>query len=141
MLRHNDQYTCINHIMGTLLHFALQGLYEIDFAKDFNLLSSTDKQQNTCKAYLLRLQLCQAELFFHSILQQVYYLRDPHLHRVYRSIMLTSQRNISVNFNIPSFGQLFYSQSPLYGYLAQYLYSLFSCSTEHSKREKCYYII
>jgi hypothetical protein len=68
-------------------------------------------------------------------------LRDPHLHRVYRSIMLTSQRNISVNFNIPSFGQLFYSQSPLYGYLAQYLYSLFSCSTEHSKREKCYYII
>jgi len=43
MLTHNDQCTGLDYVEETLSYLALQGWYDIDFAKVFNLLSATDK--------------------------------------------------------------------------------------------------
>jgi len=94
----------------TLLYLALQGWYNIDSAKDFNLLSAADKRRNTCRAHLLRLQHCQKEPFFRHISHQVHHWRETHVRRVCRSIKLTSLRDASVDFRIPNFGQLFHTQ-------------------------------
>jgi hypothetical protein len=50
MLKHND------YMEVTLSYLALQGWYDIDSAKVFNLLSATDKRRSTRRAHLLRLQ-------------------------------------------------------------------------------------
>jgi hypothetical protein len=42
MLKHNDRCTGLDYMEETLSHLALQGWYDIDWAKVFNLLSATD---------------------------------------------------------------------------------------------------
>jgi hypothetical protein len=44
MLKHNDWCTGFDSMEGTLSHHGLHGLYDIDSAKVFNLLSATDKE-------------------------------------------------------------------------------------------------
>jgi hypothetical protein len=58
-LMHNDRSTGRDYMEETLSYLALQGWYDIDSAKVFNLLSAADNQYNTCRAHLLRLQHCQ----------------------------------------------------------------------------------
>jgi len=60
MLKHNDQCTGLDHMEETLSYLVLQGWYDIDPAKVFNLLSTADNQQNSPRAHLLHLQHCQA---------------------------------------------------------------------------------
>ena len=59
MLKHNDRCTGLDFMEETLSYLALEGWYDIDSAKVFNLLSATDKLRNTCRAHLLRLQTIQ----------------------------------------------------------------------------------
>jgi hypothetical protein len=94
----------------TLSYLALQGWYDIDSAKVFNLLSAADKRRNTRRAHLLRLHHCLKEPFFRPVSQQVHHLRETHVRGVCRSIKLTSLRDASVDFGIPNFGQLFRTQ-------------------------------
>ena len=47
MLKHNDRCTGLDYLEETLSYLALQGWYNIDLAKVFNLLSATDKQRST----------------------------------------------------------------------------------------------
>jgi hypothetical protein len=53
MLRHND------YMEETLTYLALEGWYDVESAKVFNILSATDKRRSTCRAHLLRLQTIQ----------------------------------------------------------------------------------
>jgi len=110
MLKHNNRCTSLDYMEETLSHFALQGWYDIDSAKVFNLLSATDKQRNTYRSPLLRLQHCQEEPFFRPSSQQVHYLRETHVRRVCRNIKLTSLRDTSEDIGFPNFGQLFQAQ-------------------------------
>jgi len=107
MLKHNDLSTSYDYLEETLSYRTLQGWYDVDLAKVFNLLSTADKQPNTRRAHLLCLQLCQDERFFHSVSPQVYYLREFYVRGVCRSIKLTSLSDASEDFGIPNFGQLF----------------------------------
>ena len=43
MLKHNDPCTGLDYMEEPLSYLALQGSYDIDSAKCFNLLSATDK--------------------------------------------------------------------------------------------------
>ena len=52
MLKNNNWFTDLDYMEETLSHLAIQGWYNIDSAKLFNLLSATDKQQNNCRAHL-----------------------------------------------------------------------------------------
>src|SRR5258705_13475975 len=45
MLKHNDQCTSLDYLEETLSYLALQGWYNIDSAKVFNLLSAADKRR------------------------------------------------------------------------------------------------
>jgi len=110
MLKHNDWCTGLDYMEETLSHLALQGWYDIDSAKVFNLLSATDKLRNTRRAHLLRIQHCQEEPFFRPVSQQVHHLRETHVRGVCRCIKLTSLRDASEDFRIPTFGQLFRTQ-------------------------------
>jgi len=110
MLKHNDRCTGHDYMEETLSRLALQGWYDIDFAKVVNPLSATNKQRNTWRAHLLRVQHCQEEPCFHPISQQVYHLSDTHVRNVCRSIKLTSLSDVSKDFGIPNFGQLFCAQ-------------------------------
>jgi len=110
MLKHNDRSTALDYMEETLSYLALQGWYNIDSAKAFNLLSAADKQRNTRRAHLLRLQHCQDEPFFHPVSPQVHHLRETHVRRVCRSVKLTSLRDASEDFWLPNFGELFCSQ-------------------------------
>ena len=107
MLKHNDRCTGLNYMEETLSYLALQGWYDIDSAKIFNLLSAADTWWNTRWAHLLCLQHCQKEPFFRPVSQQVHHLRETHVCGVCRSIKLTSLRDASVDFGIPNFEQLF----------------------------------
>jgi len=109
MLKHNDRSTALDYMEETLPYLALQGWYDIDSAKVFNLLSAADKGRNTRRAHLLRLQHCQDEPFFRPVSPQVHQLRETHVRGVCRSIKLTSLRDASEDFGIPNFGQLFRS--------------------------------
>jgi len=110
MLKHNDQSTALDSMEDTLSYLALQGWYDIDLAKLFNVLSTADKLRNTRRAHLLRLQHCQDEPFFRPVSPQVHHLRETHVHGVCRSIKLTSLRDASEDFGIPNFGQRLHSQ-------------------------------
>jgi len=104
MLKHND------YMEETLSYLALQGWYDIDSAKVFNLLSAADDRRNTRQAHLLRLHNCQKEPFLGPISQQVHHWRETHVRGVCGSIKLTPLRHASVDFGIPNFGQLFRTQ-------------------------------
>jgi len=110
MLMHNDQCTGREYVEETLSFLALQGWYDIDSERVFNLLSATVKQQSTPGAHLSRLQTIQYEPFIHSVPQQVYYLRETHVCKECRSIKLTSFRDAAEDFGFPNFGQLFHPQ-------------------------------
>jgi hypothetical protein len=110
MLKHNDRSTGLDYMEETLSYLALQGWYDIDSAKVFNLLSAADTRRNTRRAHLLRLQHCQDEPFFRPVSPQVHHLRETHVRGVCRSIKLTSLRDASEDFGIPNFGQLFRAQ-------------------------------
>jgi len=79
MIKHNNRCTGLDYMEETLSHLALQGWYNIDSAKVLNLLSTTDKLRNTCRARLLRVQHCQEEPFFRPVSQQVHHLRETHV--------------------------------------------------------------
>jgi len=91
----------------TLLYLALQGWYDIDCPKVFNLLSAADERWNTHRNHLLRVRKCQAGPFFRPVSQQVHQLRETHVHGVCRSIKLISLRDASEDVGIHNFGQLF----------------------------------
>src|SRR5882757_2049747 len=71
MLKHNDRCTSLDYMEEILSYLALQGWYDIDSAKVFNLLSAADKRQNTRRAHLLRLHHCLKQPFFRPVSQQV----------------------------------------------------------------------
>ena len=110
MLKHNDQCTSLDCMEETLWYLAFQGWYDIDSAKVFNLLSASDTQRSTHTVHLLHLQTIQDEPIIHPVSQEVYHLRETHVCGVYRSIKLTSLRDVSEDFGIPNFGQLFHVQ-------------------------------
>jgi len=110
MLKHNDRCTGLDYMEDTLSYLALEGWYDIDSAKDFNLLSPTDKRRSTRRAHLLRLQTIQDEPIIRRVSQHVYHWRDTHACRMCRSIKLTSLRDASQDFGIPNFGHLFCTQ-------------------------------
>jgi len=110
MLQHNDRCTGLDYVKEILSYLALEGWYNIDYAKVFNLLFSTDKRRTTRRAHLLRLQTIQDEPIIRPVSQQVYHLRESHVPGVCRSIKLTSLRVSSEDFGIPNFGQLFRAQ-------------------------------
>jgi len=110
MLKHNDLCTGLDYMEETLSYLALKGRYNINAGKLFNLLSATDKLQSICRAHLLRLQTIQDECIIRPVSQQVYHLREIHVHGVWRSINLTSLRDASEDFGIPHFGPLFRMQ-------------------------------
>jgi len=110
MLKLNDRCTSLDYMKQTLSYLALEGWYDVDSAKVFNLLSATDNQQSTRRAHLSRLQTFQDEPCIHPVSQHVYHLRETHVRRVYRSIKLISLGDASEDFGIPNLIQLFRSQ-------------------------------
>jgi len=107
MLKHNDHCTGLDYMEETLSYLALQGWYDIDSAKVFNFLSATDKRRSTRRSHLLHLQTIHDKPIIHPISQQLYHLRETHVRGVCRSIKLSSLRDASEDFGIPSCGQLF----------------------------------
>jgi len=110
MLKHNDKCTGVDNMEETQSHLALDGWYDIDSTKGFNLLATTDKRWSTWRAHLLGLLTSQDEPIIHPVSLQLYHLRETHVHGVCRSIKLTSLRDASEDFGIPNFGQLLRAQ-------------------------------
>jgi len=110
MLKYNDWCTGLDYMEETLSSLALQGWYDIDSAKGFNLPPAANKLRNTRRAHLLRLHHCQEEPFFRHVSQQVHHLRETHVRRVCRCIKYTLLKDASVDLGIPNFGQLFRTQ-------------------------------
>jgi len=110
MLKHNEQCTGLDYMEVTFSYLALEGWYDVDSAKVFNLLSATDKRRSTRIAHLLHLQSIQDEPIIRPVSQQVYHLRETHVRGVCRSIKITSLRDVAEDFGIPNFGQLFRTQ-------------------------------
>jgi len=110
MLKDNDRCTGLDDMEETFSYLALEGWYDVDSAKVFNLLSATDTGRSTRRAHLLRFQSIQDEPIIHPVLQQVYHLREIHVRGVCRNIKLTSLRDASEDFGIPNFGQRFRAQ-------------------------------
>jgi len=110
MLKHNDRCTCLDNMVETLSYLALQGWYNIDSAKVFNLLSAANPRQNTRRAHLLRHQNRQEEPFIFPVSPQVHHMTETHVGGVCRSMISTSLRDASVDCGIPNFGQLFCAQ-------------------------------
>jgi len=79
MLKHNDRCSGLDYMEEALSHLALQGCYNIDSAKLFNLLSATNTRRDSCWAHLLQLQHCQEEPIFRHVSQQVLHLRETHV--------------------------------------------------------------
>jgi hypothetical protein len=90
MLKNNDWCTGLDYMEATLSYLALNGWYDIDCAKVFNLLSATNKRRSTRTVHLLHLHTIQNEPIIRPVSQQVYHLRETHVRGVYRSIKLTS---------------------------------------------------
>jgi hypothetical protein len=104
MLKHNDS------LQERLSYLALQGGYDIDSAKVFNVLSAAKTLLKWRRAHLLRLHHCLKERFFRPVLQQVHHLSESLVCGVWRNIKFTSLWDESVNFAIPKFGQLLHTQ-------------------------------
>jgi len=111
MLKPNDWSIGLHYIAETLSYLALQGWYDIDSAKVFNLLSATDTPWHTSKAHLLCIQHCQDEPFIRPVSQQVHHLRATHVCGLCRSIKWTTLRDASEHFGIRNFRQLFHTQN------------------------------
>jgi len=111
MLKHNYWSTGLDYMERTLLYLALQGWYDIDSAKVYDLLSKANKWQNSHTAHHIRLQHCQDEPFFCPVLPRVYHLRGTHILKVCRSFKLTSPRDALEGSVFPNFGQR--SRSPM----------------------------
>jgi len=79
MLKNNDWCTSLDYVEETLSYLALQGWYDIDSAKVFNILSATDKRRSTRRAHLLHLQTIEDEPIIHPVSQQLYHLRETHV--------------------------------------------------------------
>jgi len=92
-------------------YVALQVWYVIDSTEVDNLLSATDQQQSTPNAHLLHLQTIPEEPIIRPIPEQVYHLRETHVHGVCGSIKSTSVKDASEDFQNPNLGQLFRAQS------------------------------
>jgi len=75
IIKHNDQCTRLDYIEETLSYLALQGWYDIDSAKIFNILPTTDKQQSSWGADPFHLQTIQNEALIWCLSQWVYLLR------------------------------------------------------------------
>jgi hypothetical protein len=56
ILKHNYRCTALDYMEEPLSHLVLQGWYNNDSAKVFNLLSATDKLRSTRRAHHLPLQ-------------------------------------------------------------------------------------
>jgi len=110
MLKHNDQCTGLEYMREILFYLAHQGLYNIDSAKVFNLLSTANTWRNTCRAHHLYLQQCQEKPFFRHVLQQIHHMREPHVCRVCRSVKLTSLWNAWEDVGCSEFWQQFWAQ-------------------------------
>ena len=110
ILKPNDLCTGVDCMEETLSYLALQGWYDINFAQGFNLMSATDKRRCSHSAHQLHFQTIEHELFIRPVSQQVYHLRETHIRRVCRSIILTSLRDQSEDFRMPNFGPLFNTQ-------------------------------
>jgi len=110
MLMHNARCTGLDYMEETLSYLALQGWYNIDSAKYFNLLSTIDKWRSTRRAHLLRLQTIEHVPIFCPVSQQVYHLREMHFRGVCGHLKSTSLRDVSVDFGIPNFRQRFRMQ-------------------------------
>jgi hypothetical protein len=68
---------------------------------------ATNQQRSTLRAHVLRLQTIQDELIIHSVSQQVYHLRETHVHGVCRIINLKLLRDAPADFGMPNIGRLF----------------------------------
>jgi len=110
MLKHNDWCTCLNYMEAIFSYLALQDWYNIDPAKVFNLLSTTDKQQSVGRAYMLCLQTIDDERFIHHISQWLYHLREMYVCAVCRSIKITLLTDASKHFGIANYSLLFHIQ-------------------------------
>jgi hypothetical protein len=110
MLKHNDRCIGLDSMDETLSYLALEGSYNIDCAKVFNLLAATDTGRGTRRPHQLRLQTIQDEPVIRPVSQQFYHLKETHVRGVCRSIKLASLRDASEEFRIPNFGQLFRAQ-------------------------------
>jgi hypothetical protein len=110
MLKHNEWCAGLDYMEETLSYLALEGWYDIDTAKVFNLLSATDKWRNTRRAHLFRVQTIQDEPIIRCISLQVYHFTETHVCGVCSSIILTSVRVALEDCRIPNFGQQFCAQ-------------------------------
>jgi len=110
MLQHNDQCAGLDNMEETLWYLPLEGWYDIDSGKIFNLLSAADIRRYSCRAHLSCRQNCQDEPFIRPVSQQVHHLRETHVRGWCRSIKLTSLRDAAKNFGFPNYGQLFRAQ-------------------------------
>jgi len=70
MIKHNDRCTGLDYMEEILSYLALQGWYDIDSAKVFNLLSATDKRRSTRRAHLLHLETIEDEPIICPVSQQ-----------------------------------------------------------------------
>jgi len=110
MFKHNEWCTSLDDMEETRSYLALQGWYNIDSAKVFNILSATNEWRSTCRAHQLCLWTIQDEPFIRPVSQLVYRLRTMQVCGMCRSIKSTSHRDASEDFGIRSFGQLLCAQ-------------------------------
>jgi hypothetical protein len=80
MLEHKNRCTDLVYMEETLSYLALQDWYTIDSAIFFNLLPTTDKPQSTHRAGMLCLYAIQDKPVICPVSQQVYHLREIHVH-------------------------------------------------------------
>jgi len=102
MPNYNDLCSGLDYMVKTKSYLALQGWYDTDSAKVLQLLSTTNTWRSTHRAHLLWLQTIQDESYLHAVWQQVYHVRETHVHRVCSCIILTSLRDVSQDFGIPN---------------------------------------
>jgi len=110
MLKHNDRCTSLDYMEKTLSYLTLQGWYDVDSAKNLNRPPATDTERSTLRTHLLTLQTIPDLPIISPVWQQVYHLRQTHVHGVCRSIKYTSLQDASEDFRIPNFQQLFLAQ-------------------------------
>jgi hypothetical protein len=69
MLRYHDRFTSLDYLKETLSYLSLEGRYDVNCAKVFNLLSTTYKRRNTRRAHLLHLETIQDQPFMRPVSQ------------------------------------------------------------------------
>jgi len=106
----NDWCTSLENMEETLSYLALQGWYDTDTAKVFNLLSAANEQQNPPWAYLWFLQHCHDEPCHCPVSWQVNHFRETHDRRVCRRVKFTLRGNAAEYFGFRKVQQLFLSQ-------------------------------